>query len=126
MTSQLTLEFEPGLAERHKSLRECMVSCVYSRGLSNVADDLGKSPGNLSAELAEDSPRHFSIDSLERYLKKTGDMTPIHYLLAQYLGDQAAVEGAALARVQDQLTDMAAMVAQLAQAQGVKAAAKRR
>lgn len=26
MTSQLTLEFEPGLAERHKSLRECMVS----------------------------------------------------------------------------------------------------
>lgn len=82
MTSQLTLEFEPGLAERHKSLRECMVSCVYSRGLSNVADDLGKSPGNLSAELAEDSPRYFSIDSLERYLKKTGDMTPIHYLLA--------------------------------------------
>lgn len=44
MTSQLTLEFEPGLAERHKSLRECMVSCVYSRGLSNVADDLGKAP----------------------------------------------------------------------------------
>lgn len=81
--------------------------------------------GNLSAELAEDSPRHFSIDSLERYLKKTGDMTPIHYLLAQYLGDQAAVEGAALARVQDQLTDMAAMVAQLTKAQGVKGARKK-
>lgn len=75
MTSQLTLKFEPGLADRHKSLRECMVSCIYQRGLSNVADDLGKSPGNLSA---------------------------------------------ALARVQDQLSDMAALVAQLAQAQGVK------
>lgn len=125
MTNQLTLEFEPGLAERYKSLRECMVSCIYSRGLSNVADDLGKSPGNLSSELADEGTRHFSIDSLDRYLRKTGDMTPIHYLLAQYLGDQAAVEGAALARVHDQLADMAAMVAQIANAQGVKVARKR-
>ena len=70
MTSQLTLEFEPGLAERHKSLRECMVSCVYSRGLSNVADDLGKSPGNLSAELAEDSPRHFRVQILQILFNK--------------------------------------------------------
>lgn len=125
MTNQLTLEFEPGLAERYKSLRECMVSCIYSRGLSNVADDLGKSPGNLSSELTDEGTRHFSIDSLDRYLRKTGDMTPIHYLLAQYLGDQAAVEGAALSRVQDQLADMAAMVAQIASAQGVKVSRKR-
>ncbi len=112
MTSQLTLEFEPGLAERHKSLRECMVSCVYQHGLSNVADDLAKSPGNLSYELQEDGSRHFSIDSLERYIQKQGDLTPIYWLIARYMGDQAAAEGATLKRVESLMQEVAALMAQ--------------
>lgn len=120
VTQQMVLEFEPGLAERHGSLRECMVSCVYRRGLSNVADDLAKSPGNLSSELDEGSHRHFSIESLERYITKTGDLTPVYYLVERFIGDQAAVEGAALSHVQQQLSDMSALIAQLASAQGVK------
>ena len=127
MTQQLTLEFEAGLAERHKTLAECMTSCIYRRGLSNVADDLSKSPGNLSRELSpEDETRHFSIDSLERYMEKTGDLTPIYYLVERFLGDQADVAGAALAAMQDRLSDMTMVIAQLAEAQGVKVKSKAR
>lgn len=113
-TAQLTLEFEPGMTDRYKSLRECLVACVYSKGLSNVAFDLGKSPGNLSHELSEETTRHFSVESLEMYIQKSGDLMPIYYLIARYLGNQAAAEGATLRRVEDQLQEMVSMVAQLA------------
>lgn len=113
MTTQLTLEFEASLTERHKSLRECMVSCVYQRGLSNVADDLAKTPGNLSRELSGDSDRHFSIESLERYIQKEGDLTPIYWLIARYMGDQAATEATTMRRVESLMTEVAALVAQV-------------
>lgn len=61
---QLTLSFEPGLAQKHQSLRECVATGVYQRGLGNVAIDLNKAPGNLSVELSEDPTRKFSVDSL--------------------------------------------------------------
>lgn len=122
MTQQLTLEFEPGLTDRYKSLRECMVSCVYGRGLSNVADDLAKSPGNLARELAGDSDRHFSIESLERYVQKQGDLTPIYYLIARYMGDQAQAEAATLKRVESLMSEVAGLMAQTQ----VSAAAKKR
>lgn len=127
MTQQLTMEFEAGIAERHATLAECLTAAVYHRGLSNVAADLGKSPGNLSRELAaDDDTRHFSIDSLERYMSKTGDLTPIYYLCDKFLGDQADVSGAALSALQDRLSDMTMVIAQLAEAQGVKVKAKAR
>lgn len=63
-------------------------------------------------------------DDLEHYIQTQGDLTPVYYLIARYLGNQAAVEGAVLSRVQDQLADMVAMVAQLAGAG--KTAPKRR
>lgn len=112
MTQQLTLEFEPGLAERHASLRECMVACVYQRGLSNVAEDLAKAPGNLSRELAGDSDRHFSVESMETYIRKNKDLTPIYYLIAKYMGDQNAVEGATQRRIESLLQEATALMAQ--------------
>ena len=38
--NQLTLSFEPGLAEKHRSLRECIAVGIYQRGLSSIAIDL--------------------------------------------------------------------------------------
>lgn len=109
---QLTLEFEPSLTERYKDLRECMVACVYSRGLSNVADDLAKSPGNLARELAGDSDRHFSVENLERYIQKQNDLTPIYYLIARYMGDQAEAEAATMKRIEGLLAEVASAVGQ--------------
>jgi hypothetical protein len=95
--NQLTLDFEPGLVERYRNVRECVAQGVYQRGLKRVAMDLDQAPGNLSSQLADDTQRHFSLDSFERYLETTGDMTPLYFLVEKHLGHkrdgkQAAVE----------------------------------
>lgn len=86
---QLTLDFTPGLLDRHMSLRDCIAACVYQRGLGRVAIDLNLAPGNLSVQLSEDPARNFSVDSLERYIEKTGDTTPVMYLIERFLAPDA-------------------------------------
>lgn len=86
---QLTLSFEPGLTDRFKSLRECVAAGVYRNGLGNTAIDLDVAPGNLSVQISDDPSRHFSVDSLERYIEKTKDTTPIYYLIDKFLADKA-------------------------------------
>jgi hypothetical protein len=83
--NQLTLNFEPGLVERYGSLRECIATGVYQRGLTNVAPSLDKAPGNLSVELSEDPTRKFGVESLELYIEKFNDLTPIYYLVEKFL-----------------------------------------
>lgn len=92
---QLTLSFEPGLSERYTGLRECVAAGVYRNGLGNTAIDLDIAPGNLSVQLSADPSRHFSVDSLERYVEKTGDTTPIYYLVEKFLKEKAASSDAA-------------------------------
>ena len=110
MSTQLTLQLEPGLTERFGSLRECVTAGVYARGLKRVAMDLDKAPGNLSRELGGESDRHFSVEALERYIQTQGDLTPIHYLIVRYLGDWAHAEAATLKRVEDLLAQVASLV----------------
>jgi len=93
------MNFEPGLAERHKSLRSCIAACVYQRGLENVAMDLDKAPGNLSVELGGHEKRHFSVDNLERYIQTSGDLTPVWYLVEKYLSDPDAKRAAMMTRL---------------------------
>ena len=38
--NQLSLTFEPGLAQRYRDMRECFAACVYQRGLGRVAGAL--------------------------------------------------------------------------------------
>lgn len=101
---QLTLSFEPGLSDRYTCLRECVASGVYRHGLSNVAIDLDQAPGNLSVQLSADPSRHFSVDSLERYIERSKDTTPIYYLIDKFLkGKEQADELATLMPMLKQL-----------------------
>ena len=50
---QLTLSFEPGISDRFGSLRECIATGVYQRGLKRVAIDLDQAPSNLSVQLID-------------------------------------------------------------------------
>lgn len=111
MVRQLTLEFEPNLLERYSSVVECVTAGVYSRGLKRVAGDLDKAPGNLSRELSGDSDRHFSVAALERYIQTQGDLTPIYYLIARYLGDQAMAEGATMKRIETLVQEAVSLMA---------------
>lgn len=92
---QLTLNFEPGLSERYPSFRECVASSVYRYGLTNAAIDLDKAPGNLSVELSADPARKFGIEDFERYIAKSGDYTPIFYLVDKFLKEQTGDEPSA-------------------------------
>jgi hypothetical protein len=109
------------MTERYGSLRECVAACVYQKGLKRVAADLDKAPGNLSRELGGDSDRHFSVEALERYIQTQGDLTPVYYLIARYMGDQAQAEAATMRRLEDLMTQVAAVAGQM---QGKKARAR--
>jgi hypothetical protein len=105
---QLTLDLDPSILTAHRSLRDCIASGVYRRGLKSVAADLDLSPGNLSCALSDEPHRAFSVDHLERYIQATGDTSPIAYLVAKYMGDEGAARQQAL---QDLLTNLPAMLA---------------
>lgn len=109
--TQLTLDFTPGLLDRHMSLRDCIAAGVYQRGLGRVAIDLNQAPGNLSVQLSEDSSRNFSVDSLEKYIEKTGDTTPVLYLVEKFLSNQDQDANATRAKL-DALTQIQALMKQ--------------
>ncbi len=111
--TQLTLEFEANLTDRYSNLRECVTACVYQRGLKRVAMDLDKAPGNLSRMLAGEGGYHFSVELMERYIQCTGDLTPIYFLVARYMGNQAQAEAATMRRLEDLLAEVTAVVGQV-------------
>lgn len=106
----MVLDFEPGLVERYGSLRECVATGVYQRGLKRVAIDLDQAPSNLSVQLSEDPSRRFSVDSLEDYISKTGDRTPIYYLVEKFLSDKGAKQEAANAELMRKMVEMAELM----------------
>jgi hypothetical protein len=83
--TQLSLDFEPGLVERYRNLRDVVSTGIYRRGLSTCAIDLNESPGNLSNQLSDESQRKFGIDDFETYLAKSKDYTAIYYLVEKFL-----------------------------------------
>ena len=99
--SQLVLDFEAGLAERYSSARDCVATGVYQRGLKRIAIELDMAPSNLSVQLSDDPSRHFSLDSAERYMEKTGDFTPIYYFVEKFLGDKRNSKQAAVEQIQE-------------------------
>jgi hypothetical protein len=98
-STQLMLDFDPAMHERYRSLRECVAVGVYQRGLGRIAIDLDMAPSNLSVQLSEDPSRKFSVESLETYIEKTGDTTPIYYLISKFLQDERDTEAEAHAEL---------------------------
>lgn len=60
----------------------------------------------MRVALSDDPHRKFSVDELERYIQTTGDKSPIHYLVAKYLGDEGAARDQALAELLAELPKM--------------------
>lgn len=109
---QLTLDFTPELSQRYRNLRDCISTGIYQRGLSTVAIDLNESPGNLSNQLSDDSSRKFGVDDLERFMEKSGDYTPIYYLIDKFLHDKSRQKDAALAQAAPLLAQLAPLLKQ--------------
>lgn len=108
---QMTLDLDSDLLTRYRSVKEVVAAGAYRRGLKRIAGDLDLAPGNLSVALSGDGQRHFDTDWLETYIEKTGDKTPIYYLVAKYCGDTSASRDEAIERVQSLLGELPALLA---------------
>lgn len=102
--SQLSLNYEPGLASKFRSLRRVTAQVVYQHGLDRCAIAADESPGNFSKSLGDRSQgdttaRRFDLDALEAVLAETGDYTPIYYLIDKYLHDDQAKKDQAIAQL---------------------------
>lgn len=117
---QLSLSFEPGLAQRSRTLREHFSMRVYHHGFGKVCGILDCGSSALTEKLAgitsDGRKRNVSLDDLEAYIAATGDVSPIHYLLDKYMRDPRAQQEEALAA----LIQLAQQVPALAAAAGLK------
>lgn len=120
-STQLSLDFTPGLTERFSTLLECVRSAVYGNGrnLKGIAADMDMSSSDLSRKLANnpDDPRRFTVQDLESYVRVTGDTLPILYLAQKYCADPAVKQREALVA----LASMAPQLQALLKAAGVQA-----
>lgn len=112
--TQLTIDFTPGLTERHDSLLHCIRHGAYSHRnpLKTIAADMDMSQSELSRKLGgnPEDPRKFSVGDLERYIEATGDTTPIYWLIEKYLQDEEVKQKQAIAAISKVLPDLMALL----------------
>lgn len=117
MAAQLTLNFEPGLSERHKTLKACVRERIYAnnRPLKALAADMDTSPSELTRKLGENpnDPRNLSVDDLEAYIAVTNDHTPIYYLIEKYAVSTEAKQAYAAAELAKVLPNIIALAKQM-------------
>lgn len=111
--TQLTIDFTPGLTERHATLLACVRECAYSHRnpLKTIAADMDMSQSELSRKLAEnpEDPRKLSVGDLESFILATGDTTPIYWLIEKYLQDDSVKQKQAMAALTKALPDILAL-----------------
>ena len=120
-STQLTLDFQPGLTELRSSCLDCVDAQIKTSGkpLKTIAADMDMSSSELSRKLAanKDDPRHFTLADFEKYLTSTGDTTPILYLAQKYCISNLVKRDQALSA----LASMAPQLQALLKAAGVSA-----
>lgn len=115
-SSQLTIDFEPGLTERHDTLLDCVRECAYTNRnpLKTIAADMDLSQSELSRKLANnpEDPRKMSVGDLEKFIVATGDTTPIYYLVEKYLQDESAKQKQAISALAKAMPDILSLMRQ--------------
>lgn len=110
---QHTLNFEPGLAERWRSLKACLRERVYGhpKPLKAIAADMDLSESELSRKLSDNpgDPRNATLDDLEAYIRVTGDTTPISYLVEKYAVNETTKRAYAAAELAKALPGILAL-----------------
>lgn len=113
-SSQLHLDFEPGLAERFDSLLDCVRHVVYTnkKPLKAIAADTDQSQSDMSRKLSghKEDPRRLSVDDLEAIIEATGDTTPVLYLVEKFLADAETKQRAAAQQMMKMLPHIHALI----------------
>lgn len=122
-STQMTLNFEPGLTEKYPNLLDCVRAAAYSHRnpLKTIAMDMDLTLSELSRKLSgnPDDPRHFNVEDLERFIVATGDVSMIHWLIERFLQDEKLRQDRALQELAKQLPNILALIK--ASAQGAAA-----
>ena len=109
---QLRMDFEPGITEQFRTLKQCVAAVVYGYrgGLNSVAAACDVAPSTLSRMLNEneDDPRHLPLDFLPLIVECTGDIRPLQWLAAKFLPDDNMRREAAISRIEQLLPLLAA------------------
>lgn len=115
--SQLTLNFEPALPEKYRSLRDFLAYRVQvqAKPAKTIAADMDLSPSTLSRKLTpgDGDTQRFNVDDLETYINATKDTSPIEYLAAKFLCSDESRKARAIARVELLSTELANALAAL-------------
>lgn len=118
---QLSLDFEPGLTERHTSLLSCIRECAYKaeKPLKSIAADMDLSESDLSRKLSGnmEDPRRFTVDELVRLVEVIDDVTPINWLIERFHMTDKQRQNRAATEFMKQLPQAIALLKQM----GVKA-----
>lgn len=114
---QLSLNFEPGLSERHRSLKACVRERIYghARPMKAIAADMDLSESDLSRKLSDNETdrRSLTLCDFERYISTTGDVTPIFYLIEKFAVSTEAKQAFAAAELAKALPGILALARQL-------------
>lgn len=117
--TQMTLDFEPGLTDRFDTLLDCVRTGAFTNRnpLKTIAADMDMSQSDLSRKLSgsKDDPRRFSVEDLELYIEKTGDLNPVYYLIEKFLADEDARQRRAYSELSKQLPQLLALIKQASQ-----------
>lgn len=115
--AQLTLNFEPALPERFRTLRDFIAHRVQvqAKPAKTIASDMDMSPSTLSRKLSpgDGDTQRFNVDDLEHYINVTGDTAAIEYLAAKFLCSDESRKVRALARVESLSAELSGLVASL-------------
>ena len=114
-SSQLTLNFDPGLPERFPSLREYIAfrSSVNQKPAKSIAMDMDLSPSMLSRKLHpnEGDTQRFNVDDLEHWIQASGDAASVvEYLSAKYLDTDSTRHARAIQQTEQLLAQLSALL----------------
>ena len=114
---QLSLDFEAGLTEKHKTLLDVCAHVAHMAQipLKAIAAELDCSPSDLTRKLSANpgDKRNFSVLDLVNLIEATGDPTPIYWLIERFKLDDKQREQRALAEIAKHVPAMMAALKQL-------------
>ncbi len=97
---QLSLDIDPGILEQFPDFRDAVRASVYScgRAFKAVAADLDMSVSELSRKLSDNpnDPVHFPYHRLPDLIRATGDVRPVHWLIAAFMESQETKKNRAI------------------------------
>lgn len=108
-STQLSLNFEPGLTARHRRLEDCVVHTVHNHreGVDGIASSLDMGGSELSRRLnahleateGSANNRPLRVADLIGIMRSTKDYRPIYWLIEEFLQDPDARRDFALSQL---------------------------